>query len=209
MTHYLLHIIGFVSLLLFPYKLSKLFSTFGDYISSKRFQFLTKNGGHIYIERPFYIIGHKYITYGSFYSHAGLRLECWDKYNNTHFTPSIIIGENVCSNYRCHIGAIDKIQIGNNVLIGSNVLITDHSHGYNNSCDIDIAPAQRDLYSKGPVIIEDNVWIGENVCILPNVIIGHNSIVGANSVVTKNVAPYSVVAGNPAKVIKIINDEKK
>lgn len=120
MTHYLLHIIGFVSLLLFPYKLSKLFSTFGDYISSKRFQFLTKNGGHIYIERPFYIIVHKYITYGSFSSHTRLRVECWDKYNNTHFTPSIIIGENVCFNYRWHIGAIDKIQRGHNVLIGSN-----------------------------------------------------------------------------------------
>ena len=109
-------------------------------------------------------------------------------------------------NFRCHIGAINQIIIGDNVLIGSNVLITDHSHGINDDEDIDIAPSKRKLYSKGPVIIEDNVWIGENVSILPNVRIGKNSIIGANSVVLKDVPAYSIVAGNPAKVIKCIKD---
>jgi len=51
------------------------------------------------------------------------------------------------------------------------------------------------------------VWIGENVCVLPNVRIGRNSIIGANSVVIKDVPPYSVVAGNPVKLIKKISDE--
>jgi acetyltransferase-like isoleucine patch superfamily enzyme len=54
------------------------------------------------------------------------------------------------------------------------------------------------------VIIEDNVWIGEGVAIMPNVTIGANSIIGANSVVTKDIPKNSVVAGNPASVIKNI-----
>ena len=61
------------------------------------------------------------------------------------------------------------------------------------------------MVSKGPVIIEDNVWIGEGVCVLPNVTIGRNSIVGANSVVTKSFSENSVIAGNPAKLIKVLN----
>lgn len=53
--------------------------------------------------------------------------------------------------------------------------------------------------------MEDNVWIGENVVIMPNVIIGKNSIIGANSVVTKNVPENSIIAGNPAHIIKIVD----
>ena len=62
----------------------------------------------------------------------------------------------------------------------------------------------RPMYSKGPVVIEDNVWIGEMVCILPNVRIGKGSIIGANAVVTKDVPANALVGGNPARVIKII-----
>ena len=58
------------------------------------------------------------------------------------------------------------------------------------------------------MIIEDNVWIGEGVAIMPNVTIGANSIIGANSVVTKDIPKNSVVAGNPARVIKNIDLEK-
>jgi acetyltransferase-like isoleucine patch superfamily enzyme len=65
-------------------------------------------------------------------------------------------------------------------------------------------PINRPLISKGPVIIEDNVWIGEGVCITPNVRIGKNAIVGANAVVTKDVPPNTVVAGVPARVIKLL-----
>ena len=64
--------------------------------------------------------------------------------------------------------------------------------------------AKRRLHSKGPIIIEDNVWIGENACILENVRIGKCSIIGANAVVTHDIPPYSVAVGVPAKVIKTI-----
>lgn len=114
----------------------------------------------------------------------------------------MIIGDGSSLNYYCHIGAIDKIVIGDNVMIGSYVLITDHAHGKMTKEDLDIPVNQRRLFSKGPVIIDDNVWIGEHACIMPGVHIGRCSVIGANAVVTHDVPPYSMVAGCPAKVIK-------
>jgi acetyltransferase-like isoleucine patch superfamily enzyme len=69
-------------------------------------------------------------------------------------------------------------------------------------------PSERDLYSKGSVTIEDNVWIGDKVTILPNVRIGEGSVIGANSVVTKDIPPFCVAAGNPAKIIRKLNEHK-
>ena len=189
MNYLVLRFIGNLSLLLFPYRASRFIDRLLNFFVSMRFSLLTGNTGRVFMERPFFIFGHKYIKYDSFSSRSGLRLECLDQYGGDSFSPSISIGRNVCFNFRCHVGVINRIVIGNNVLIGSNVLITDHSHGYNNDSDIENSPAERRLFSKGPVIIEDDVWIGENVCVLPNVTIGHNSIVGANSVVTKNIPP--------------------
>ena len=64
---------------------------------------------------------------------------------------------------------------------------------------------KRELDIKGPVIIGDNVWIGDKVSILSNVTIGKGSVIACNAVVTKDVPPYSVVGGVPAKVIKQIS----
>ena len=61
--------------------------------------------------------------------------------------------------------------------------------------------------TKGDINIGNNVWIGDNVTILTGVFIGDGSIIGAGSTVTKNVAPYSIVAGNPAKIIRYRFDE--
>ena len=66
---------------------------------------------------------------------------------------------------------------------------------------MNVQPRLRQLVSKGEVIIEDNVWIGNNVCILGGVRIGMGSIIGANTVVTKDIPPYSIAAGVPAKII--------
>ena len=67
---------------------------------------------------------------------------------------------------------------------------------------MDIPWANRDLHIKGPVLIEDSVWIGDNVVVLSGVTIGKGSVIGANSVVTKDIPPYSMAVGCPAKVIK-------
>lgn len=201
----ILRCIARISLFIYPYSLASSFRKAFSYIASYRFGFLIQRKGRVFLKMPFYVLGHKYITIGDgFVADAGFRIECWDKYNNQIFTPSVIIGDNVSFNYRCHIGCINQIIIGNNVLFGSQVLITDHSHGGEND-EQEITPKMKNLYSKGPVIIEDNVWIGEGVCILPNVRIGANSVIGANAVVIKDIPPYSVAVGNPARVVKKMN----
>ena len=164
-----------------------------------------KIGPGSFVEYPMVILGPQYIEIGNnFYSHARLRIEALDSDIGHVYRPEIAIADNVMLNFDCHIGCINKIIIGNNVLIGSQVFITDHSHGEIAQSSLRMPPGHRTLVSTGPVIIEDNVWIGEGVAILPNVRIGQNSIVGANAVVTKDVPRNSVVAGVPARVIRIL-----
>ena len=164
-------------------------------------------GSDPYFEFPFEVRGLEYISIGNnFKAGEGLVMEAWDNYFDLYrFSPSIEIGDNVCLMNNCQISAIDKVEIGNNVLVGRFVFISDNGHG--NASDIakGTPPEQRKPYSKGPVIIEDNVWIGRGVAIMPNVRIGKNSIIGANSVVTHDIPPNSVAVGSPAKVVKTID----
>ena len=90
-------------------------------------------------------------------------------------------------------------MIGNNLLTGKWVTITDNSHGYTDIVSLHTPPVNRPIVSKGPIIIGNNVWIGDGAKILPGVIIGDGCVVAANAVVTKNILPYSIVGGNPAK----------
>ena len=71
MKQFILNLIGRLSLYIYPYQLSIFISTFFSYIASKRFKYLSHNHGQVFMERPFYILGHKYISYNSFYAHAG------------------------------------------------------------------------------------------------------------------------------------------
>ena len=156
---------------------------------------------------PYNIVGEKNITIDEhFTSDAGLVLQCWDEYEGEKFCPEISIGKDVFLGKRCHIAAINKISIGDNLLTGSNVNISDHSHGKICQDDINFPPIKRRLYTKGEIIIGNNVWLGDNVCVLPGVTIGDNVIVGANSVVTKDIETNTVAAGVPAKEIKKLED---
>lgn len=166
---------------------------------------LKKCGKNTTFEYPFWGKGYQYIQIGN---HTGIdrsaRIEAWDYYQKRKYKPQIIIGNGVNINPYCHIGAINNITIEDNVLIGSGVLITDHSHGKVVSEECQTAPGKRPLFSKGAVLIKKNVWIGEHAAILPNVTIGEGAVIGANAVVTKDVPDFAVVGGNPAKVIKIL-----
>lgn len=83
------------------------------------------------------------------------------------------------------------------------MLISDNSHGDPKDMALrNIAPNARPIYSKGAIVIGDNVWIGEKAAILAGVTIGEGAIIGANAVVTKNIPPYSIAAGIPARIIK-------
>ena len=134
-----------------------------------------------------------------------------DAFNiNNKQEPLIIIGKNVQINDDVHIGATEKIEIHDNVLIASKVFITDHNHGKYSGVDADspkTVPDDRPIYSN-PVIIEKNVWIGEFVSILPGVTIGEGSIVGTMSVVNKSVPPFCIVVGSPARVVKKFDFDK-
>lgn len=164
-----------------------------------------KIGENCYIPSHRRIFNPQFIEIGNnFTSLYNTRIEAIDDYNGELFNPQIIIGDNVSFNSDCHLGCIDKIHIGDNVLIASRVYISDHLHGEVSAEALKLPPSQRPLYSKGPVTIENNVWIGEGVCILPGVSIGANSIIGANSVVTKSIPANSVAAGVPARVLRTL-----
>jgi serine acetyltransferase len=126
-------------------------------------------------------------------------------YNGIKYNPSIEIGNNVNIGQDSNISCINNIKIANNVLIGRKVMINDNSHGVFERNMLDIPPRLRPLSSKGSITIDENVWIGEMVCILSGVHIGRGSIIGAGSIVTKDVPPYSLAAGIPAKIIKQLN----
>ena len=108
----------------------------------------------------------------------------------------VIIGD------RTRIGlsntVIGPAHIGNDVRLAQNVVLSGLNHNYE---AVD-SPIHVQGVSTSPIVIEDESWIGANAVIVPGVTVGKHSIVAAGSVVTKNVPPYSVVAGNPARVIK-------
>ena len=127
-------------------------------------------------------------------------------YMGVAYNPKIIIGDGTWVGKNCSIAAINKVEIGKNVLFAGYVHITDHSHGYE---DVTKPMSVQRLTSKGPVIIEDDCWLGFSCEILSGVHIGKHCVVAARAVVTKDVPAYSVVAGNPAKVIKRYDIETK
>jgi len=96
---------------------------------------------------------------------------------------------------------IGPVSIGDNVILAQGVVLSGLDHNYK-ECNISIS---KQGVSTSLINIEDDVWIGANAVITKGVQIGKHSIVAACSLVNKNVPPYSIVAGNPAKVIKQYN----
>lgn len=111
---------------------------------------------------------------------------------------NITVGKNVFINSCCHFQDQGGVFIDDGALIGHNVVFATLNH--------DILPEKRQSIYPAPIKIGKNVWIGSNSIILSGVTIGDGAIVGAGSVVTKDVPENSVVAGNPAKIIKHIKE---
>ena len=108
---------------------------------------------------------------------------------------NIIIGENVFINYNCIMLSMSKITIGNNVLIGPNVVLTPATHSISASKRHNGAGYAEDI------VISDDVWIGANSVICPGVKIGKGAIIAAGAVVNKSVDDFTIVGGVPAKII--------
>jgi acetyltransferase-like isoleucine patch superfamily enzyme len=129
--------------------------------------------------------------------------ECWKSYKDCLFSPQINIGDNCEFGEYTHITSINKIVIGDGLLTGRFVLISDNNHGETNDlASRSIRPQNRKLSSKGPINIGNNVWIGDRATILGGVTIGDGAIIAAGAVVTKNVPDNAVVVGNPGRIIK-------
>ncbi len=159
------------------------------------------------MRRPYYIRGRRWIVFGqNLTCGRWLRMDALG--DSSSIGPLIRIGSNVEINDYVHIGAVDSVTIGDRVLIASKVFITDHDHGSYGKGGIhtnpQIAPSLRQL-SALPVVIEDDVWLGEFVSVLAGVRIGKGSIIGTMSTVTRDIPPYSIAAGSPARVIKQFN----
>ena len=123
---------------------------------------------------------------------------------NASFAKDIKLGDN--SGIGRNSIVSNKTTIGNNVMMGPEVLIYTRNHEFN---DINVPMCEQGFQEFKPVVIEDYVWIGARVIILPGVKIGHGSILGAGAVITKDVEPYSIMGGNPAKKINSRGNNKK
>lgn len=115
----------------------------------------------------------------------------------TDYGQHIRIGKNVFINTGCRFQDQGGITIGNDVLIGHNVVLATLNHEED--------PARRHIMRAAPIVIGNTVWIGANATVVPGVTIGDGAIVAAGAVVTKDVPPNTVVGGVPARVIKKID----
>jgi len=100
---------------------------------------------------------------------------------------------------------IGPIKIGNDIMLAQNIVMSGLNHGYE---DITKSIHEQPI-TTAQITIEDEVWIAANSVVVAGVTIGKHSVVAAGSVVTKDVPPYSIVAGNPAKIIKEYNFDTK
>ena len=119
------------------------------------------------------------------------------------YGQNIFIGEEVYLNFQCVILDCGLVQIGNRVMIGPAVQIYTAAHllqaeGRNQGLEI-----------AKPVTIKDSVWIGGGAILLPGVTVGEKAVIGAGAVVSRDVAPNSVVVGNPARVVREIDQSQR
>jgi acetyltransferase-like isoleucine patch superfamily enzyme len=160
----------------------------------------------IYLGPRCLVRGSKFMQFGrGVYATSNLWLEAVTAYREQRFNPKIAIGDGVSFSDGVHISCIERIAIGNHVLMGSNIYISDHNHGlYKGAAQSQPSepPAHRHLGGGGPVTIADNVWIGDNVVVLGPANIGSGAILAANSVVRGDVPPGAIVGGIPARILK-------
>lgn len=131
------------------------------------------------------------------------RIETISNYANEKFTPSIILGDGVTIEQRCHITAASKLVIGANSLISYDVMIQDTDHNYQN---VEL-PVNQQPISVSQTTIGENCFIGSGAKINAGTTLGTHCIVGAGAVVRGSFPDYSVIVGIPGKIIKRFNAE--
>ena len=161
------------------------------------------------IRFPFDLRGKKFVDFGrALTTGRYCRIEAFATESDDK-NIKIKFGNNVQINDFVHISAIERIAIGDSVLMASHIYISDNSHGSYKGDEYDsdprIPPTRRQYVTK-PVSIGDNTWIGEGVMILPGAMIGKGCVIGAHSVVSEGIYPdYSMIVGTPARIVKRYN----
>lgn len=130
----------------------------------------------------------------------GVRLEVIQ--SNLTRTPSLEIGDDVNIEQNVHIVCHGRIRIGSNVSITANCAIVDLTHSID-PFDANVKIGSQILDEESWVYIDDGVFLGIGTVVLPKVRIGKGAIIGANSVITKDIPPFAIAAGAPAKVLRI------
>lgn len=140
-------------------------------------------------------------------SNVVIQRDCWVNiaFHNPTQKFMIEFGEGTNIGRRCTISAANKIVFGKNVLLGPNILVTDHNHEY---AHIGLPVMNQGITSAtNQVFIGDGTWVGTNSVIVGNVKIGKGCVIGSNSVINKDIPDYCVAVGNPCKVIKIFDTD--
>ena len=132
---------------------------------------------------------------------TGSMIEDFSTINNG--VGDLIIGDNTLIGMSNVI--IGPVHIGNNIILAQNIVVSGLNHGYQNIS----MPIKNQSISTRKITIEDDCWIGANSVITAGVTIGRHSVIAAGSVVTKNIPSFCVAAGNPARVVKQYNFERK
>ena len=109
------------------------------------------------------------------------------------------VGDGTSMVGHCVLSAAESVRLGRRVLLARGVYVSDHSHAFE---DRSLPVLDQGVDRVAPVEIGDGAWLGENVVVCPGVSIGAGAVIGANSVVTRDVPPYAVAVGAPARVVR-------
>lgn len=176
---------------------SKFKAAMKKYFIGRKFKLFGKN---VVLMKPCMITNPDYIEIeDNVFIREYSRIEAIKFDGRTNYKPLLRIRRGAHIEQFFHVGACEYVEIGENVLIAGRVYISDHNHRFS---EIDKPILAQGIEAGGKVVIEENAWLGEGCVILPGVTVGKNSIIGSNAVVTKDVPPYSIAVGIPAKIIK-------
>lgn len=163
-------------------------------------------GGECRIESPILLNRpeHVFVGRGAVLC-AGVMLSCVENpFGGERRFGEIHIGANCQIRENAQITAADRVVVGERVGIGRNCLVSDHDHGYE---DVDRHILDNPITSPRPVTLEDGCMLGNCVRVAPGVRVGRHTLVGFGSVVTRDLPPYSIAIGSPARVVRRYNFE--